>query len=553
MNRIVKRIISLIKHNSLSSIRKMKDDWNLETVGRRTWYSIGIALLLVYLCLLTLVVMLGTRFIELPLNTWSQFILIAIFLEQLLWTMDFFKKNKKIFLLDTRKFIHQLEEVRFLQLFSAFVLKSVIKSICVWYLFVFPVFIILFAIQQTTVHPLFIFLIGFIYFTFTCLFAMLFSYIPYIMNHVWRQLSHSKIISSVLFVISLTVPLLMGYGVYYVLSDGNMVQNIKYFLASPLFKQIFTCTPYVWIANHEHDMLTAFLSFTVGIFVIMILFYIWSATLKRLDLIPYTGISDVTRAPKIRLNDQSKIFRAIFQKDILFLLRIHGFFARNFGNMLYALMVFLGFGIPFIQNQFSTYPEIAIVSFSVLIAHFTYLLVGDALKMVLSVDGELKNQHLFQPNIKNAWQMVMPKISIYNLIVLLFSVFMSVLLAFLFKCSVPLIICLFVMFATSGFLYGLVYISSTALYPKKNWEHDYEIGESGKAQTFTHLYSGFIFIVSLQITGVTAYMMYTKSEIQTTVLNTASAGFILFTLLNYVIMFFYLKKINLFERIANHD
>ncbi|MEV2282484.1 hypothetical protein ABNF31_15885, partial [Paenibacillus larvae] len=58
---------------------------------------------------------------------------------------------------------------------------------------------------------------------------------------------------------------------------------------------------------------------------------------------------------------------------------------------------------------------------------------------------------------------------------------------------------------------------------------------------------------TLQITGVTAYMMYTKSEIQTTVLNTASAGFILFTLLNYVIMFFYLKKINLFERIANHD
>ncbi len=164
-------------------------------------------------------------------------------------------------------------------------------------------------------------------------------------------------------------------------------------------------TPYVWLAFRSHSVLV----FVCGVCgrrpLTAGMFKLWSATLKKMDLIPYMFLTNADFAPKLKLYRNNKIFHAVFQKDLLFLSRIDGFFIRNFGSMMYLFMLFLGFCIPLLSHHFIGYSAAAIVSAAVIIANFSYQLVGDALKTVLSVDGEIKISICFTgiSNMRGDW------------------------------------------------------------------------------------------------------------------------------------------------------
>ncbi|MCC9023245.1 hypothetical protein [Bacillus nakamurai] len=549
----VKQIVALIKYNTLSSFRKKKEDWSIPHLSNKLLSAIIISCICFYLILLGCGIVFGTKMVELPVKAWGQFVLIAVSLEQLFWSAGFFKENHHAFLLDTRKVIHQLKKVRFLQLFSVFIGQSLKKTIIIWYLFVFPVFLFLSSAGMSKVYPAAVFMLGTVYFCLNLFLSMLFSYVLYALTNIWSKLFYFKVMKGILFAFSLLIPLVIGYIVYLLVFGGHTMRDISDFMESPAFKQILMNTPYVFLAFRAHSVLFFVTALAAAGLLVIGLFKIWSATLKKMDLIPYIYLSKTDFSPRLQLNSKHKIFRAIFQKDLLFLLRIDGFFIRNFGSMLYLLMLFIGFSIPLLSHHFTGYSTAAVVSASVVIANFSYQLVGDALKTILSVDGEIKNQHLFHRNIKNAWQMVFPKVCIYNLSVLIYSFIISILITLFFPSSAALTIYLFIVFVCSGFLYSLAQISSTALYPKKNWEHLYEIGEAGKAKTYNNLYGSFIFIVSLQIAAITTYLIYKKPELETILIHSASGVLILFTLLNYGVMFLFLRRINMAERFANND
>ena len=63
------------------------------------------------------------------------------------------------------------------------------------------------------------------------------------------------------------------------------------------------------------------------------------------------------------------------------------------------------FCIPLLSHHFIGYSAAAIVSAAVIIANFSYQLVGDALKTVLSVDGEIKISICFTgiSNMRGSW------------------------------------------------------------------------------------------------------------------------------------------------------
>ncbi len=104
-----------------------------------------------------------------------------------------------------------------------------------------------------------------------------------------------------------------------------------------------------------------------------------------------------------------------------------------------------------------------------------------------------------------------------------------------------------------GFLYSLVQISSTALYPKKNWEHMYEIGEAGKQRRITTYTDLSFSLCRFKSVAITSYFIYKKPELETMLIHSASGIFVLFTLLNYGVMFLFLRRINMAERFANND
>lgn len=178
---IVKQIAALIKYNTLSSFRKRKEDWGIPQLNSKLLSAIIISLLCLYLVFLGCGVVFGTKLIQLPLSAWGQFVLIAVSLEQLFWAAGFFKEHHNAFLLDTRKVIHQLKKVRFLQLFSVFAGQAIKKTIFVWYLFVFPVFLFLSSAGMTGLRRSSYFSwASFIFFSiyfYLCCFLMLFIFL----------------------------------------------------------------------------------------------------------------------------------------------------------------------------------------------------------------------------------------------------------------------------------------------------------------------------------------------------------------------------------------
>ena len=117
------------------------------------------------------------------------------------------------------------------------------------------------------------------------------------------------------------------------------------------------------------------------------MFKLWSATLKKNGPYSLYVLTNADFAPKLKLYRNNKIFHAVFQKDLLFLSRIDGFLSETSAVCCICSCCFR-FCIPLLSHHFIGYSAAAIVSAAVIIANFSYQLVGDALKTVLSVDGK---------------------------------------------------------------------------------------------------------------------------------------------------------------------
>ncbi|MGX9290932.1 hypothetical protein ACSLGF_06835 [Bacillus sp. A015] len=553
MPSVLIQILSLIKYNTVSLIRKRIFDWNLQKISKKNWIFFFVGLIAIYLTLLSLAVFFGTKALKMPLNTWIQIVLIAIFLDQIIWAINYFKENYLHFLLDLRKHIHQLKHVRITQVLSVFFQKAIFKTIFIWFIFVVPISCLLYIFKQTDIHPVYIFCMGGIHLLLGLLLSMLTSFFIYFITVIWSKGVQLRLVKAIFFSISLLLPLALGYLVFYLTSEESLIEQIKFFITSETFSTLLKYTPYIWMAQYKYHWFILISVLIICMVLTIFMICVWVFVLRKLDLIPYSDLYSNKYKSKFKTADSMRVFHAVFQKDKLFIQRMNGFFIRNFGSMLYLLMLILGFGIPSIKNFFSAYPVVAVMASSVIVANFVYQLVGDALKMVLSVDGELKNQHLFQTNVKSLKQIILPKLCLYNLGVLILSVLLTLVFSLFIGHSIYLIIYIFIVFTTSGFLYGLIQISSTALYPKFNWEHVYEIGESGKAKTYSNVYSAFFFIFSLQITGFSTYLLYNNPKMETVILNVSSLIFFILTLLNYILMLLFLSKIKLSERFASND
>lgn len=156
--------------------------------------------------------------------------------------------------------------------------------------------------------------------------------------------------------------------------------------------------------------------------------------------------------------------------------------------------------MPVVQHFIDSTSPLFFLSIITVFAFAIFQIVGESLKMILAIDTEAKNIHLLVYTKYTMWDIVKEKWYIYFIftflvtffVVLLSSVFINVNI-FLYALSITIML-------TYGGLSGLFQIFSTALYPRINWEHPYEIGESHKANFIesilnnglTYLYTVFI-------------------------------------------------------------
>lgn len=540
----------IVKFNMLSKTRKKLDDWNLNHIGvKKAFYA-----LLSFIFLTSLLVFILSFYISkkymLP-HTYLQLLLVFIFIEQIASSLSFFKNNRDYFLKDERKIIHQNRRIRIVQLKSVLVYKTIEKAMLTSILILIPVLLALNLTQNSIIGIFDLLLILLMYFFVNFFFSLLFSYIPYILSILWSRALKSFIIKIIALIINLLVPVIIGFFGFYLLNKFNIVQSLYELSHTKIFYYFKVANPYQVIC--KNNISTDLIIVSILAVSCVLVYIIWSKTLERFDLIEYTKLNNRVYSNTIPLANKKKIFYCILHKDRAFLLRIDGFFFRNLGNMLFLVMFFLGFGFPFILRYFSGYPVQASIISAFLISSLFYQLVGDAIKMILSVELDLKNYHIFYSNVFNLWELAKPKLRNYNLIVWFLTIFLTFISFFWQPYFILIHFVFFIIFLCNGYLYSLIQTSSVLLYPKKNWEHFYEIGESSKAKTFQHIYEGCIFVIILQMISLVSFLLMKFSTFSSIILLSLGTVMIVFTLLNYLFSMLYLKKINMNERYILND
>ncbi|GAE92417.1 hypothetical protein JCM21714_1415 [Gracilibacillus boraciitolerans JCM 21714] len=540
----------LIRYNTISKTRKILDDWELRNTNlRRVLISIPFILLSASILIFFISFNLSNKF-PLPKGSYSSLLVTFIFIEQVLSSMSFFKNNKKIFLKDERKIIHQRRSVRILQFKSALILKTFWKSILTSFLFLLPILLSLYLTDNSELKLITLPLIIIMNFLINFLFSMLFAYIPYIVSIIWSKALRSIFIKIVFFIINLIVPIMIGLILFYLLKRFDVVQSLYEISTSTIFQHLNNVVPYHLFYNH---IITAIITIFVATIVCLAVYKLWDRSLNKYDLIEYTEIDNQIYPNKMKIDRKNKTYYSILQKDRAFLFRMEGYFFNNFGNMLFLIMLFLGFGFPFILKYFEDYPIQASLLLVFVISSLFYQLVGDAIKIILSVELDLKNFHLFHSNISNLWQLARPKLTNYNIIVCLLSTFLSLILLFWQSSQILLHFVFLVILLSNGFLHGLIQISSIILYPKLNWEHLYELGESSKAKTFTNIYEAFVFVFNLQLIGIVGFLLYKFKNMSLVILLSFTLIIVIFTILNYIFSILYLRKLNMNERYVIDD
>lgn len=159
-----------------------------------------------------------------------------------------------------------------------------------------------------------VFFLGFVYFLLNLFLSMLFSYVVYLLTNMWSKLFYLKIMKGVLFSVSLLVPLAVGYAVYLLVFGEYTAKDISSFTETPAFRNILMNTPYVWLAFSSHSALVFAAVFAAAVLLTAGMFKLWSATLKKMDLIPYMFLTNADFTPKLKLYRNNKIFHAVFSK-----------------------------------------------------------------------------------------------------------------------------------------------------------------------------------------------------------------------------------------------
>lgn len=538
---------SIVKYDFISTLRKKKEDWNISSVR-----NVVIGILLGGLYLLLMIISGGgayliIRLFEIKPADYFTVLLLFLSLEQVLWGLEFFKKHLKHFLLDINIFLHQIKAVRLQQVHALFFRESVKHTVIMWGGVALPMVLTLSLFFTPPAGFLRVLLGAFHYLLFSYIISSFFALFSFLGLHFFHRLLRNVISAMFILITSTVFPFTLGYGAYLAFNHfQSLIQEMKQ-LISPSLTQWF---PYVWL--FVADWKSFFFALAVALLASLLFYWLWEGMLRRLDLIAYLEISAPSASSYRNSFKESSARSAIFEKDRLYLTRVNRSFIQNMSNMLFLLMLFIGFAVPFITETFDKYPLVSFLTTATIIALLTYQFLGDGLKMIVSADAEAKNIHIFLGNVQSLWDIVAPKLRLYTFFVITISLPTILIFSFLTPFSIQVICYLVLLFFTSGLLHGIAQIASTALYPKLHWELVHEIGESGKASTYRNIYTLFLFVFYFQVVAISDFVLIRNGGAQW-ILWISDAIMLLVTALNYLVLKAFLQKIPLRERFVDHD
>lgn len=473
--KIFNSICAYIIFDLKNEYRKEGNDWGINIYK---WPKIRFVLMVFFVIfLLSSSILLSNLYFHYSEQKTLLLNLITIFIVAtfLLDTLFYFTKNKTVFLEDGLKILNSQSEFRFVRVISNFTL-SIAKKILFYILCIYiPVYLCTYTLS---ISNLIISLKIVLFFTFSLFFfTSILSLVQFNIHKIHFNKKSLKIFDLVRYIIIF----IMSFIIPFILIS---TYTNKDFLLE-LFKRMSSIN----INTYSKIILNFFESGQLFYLLLTILFissiltiYVWKKILFKKSLIIYNEINknDKDLSPFIMRNQ--KVF---FSKDCIHILRLDGWVLQYMIRGIIFILISSGIIIPiitkFLGSNYSTNLGISIV-----LALSIYQIIGDSLKILFSVDGEKNQFYIMKIREMNLWNITKEKFLLYAFIILFISILVS-LLSVSYSGKLIFSLVTFNTILTYGLSYGIIQIASTALYPKLNWEHYYEIGQSKKGEKLSNI------------------------------------------------------------------
>lgn len=473
--KILNSIFAYIIFDLKNEYRKEGNDWGLNIYK---WPKIRLFIMITFIILLLsssiLITSLYFYYSEkdtLLLNLVTLFIVVTFLLD----TLFYFTKNRRVFFEDGLKILNTQSNFRFIRVISNFIL-NIAKKILFYVMCIYiPVYLCTYSvnISNLTISLKIVLISIFSLYFFTTIFSL----IQFILHKSFLNKKSLKLFDLIryiiIFIIAFSIPFIL----------------ISTFTSKDFLLKLFKKLTFININTYSELIIKSiesgqlFYLLLITLFVLSIFTtYIWKKVLFKKSLIMYNEISKNDKDLSSFLLKSDKIF---FIKDFIHIIRLDGWILQYMIRAIIFILISAGVIIPvvtkFLGSNYSTNLGISIV-----LALSIFQIVGDSLKIIFAVDGEKNQFYIMKVRKINLWHITREKFSLYAFIILGISILVS-LLSIFYSGNLIFSLITFNTVLTYGLSYGIIQIASTALYPKLNWEHYYEIGQSKKGEKLSNI------------------------------------------------------------------
>lgn len=542
----IKKMIAIYLYERKSSIRKLFDDWGF-TISLT---KVKVTLTLVALFLPTVIFILtflGKNYIN--VEEFLSFAFLLLIVNLIFHSSGFYNRYKSYFLLDKSKAFQFYKNFRNLRLLSKIFAESIKHTLIYWCIIFLPFYV---GMQNgySWETVIMIILNTCIYLFGTIFFHLFFSYLLFLFSKAFQSVMINSLLSFLIFLFTCLILFWIPFSIIsYLLKQEDYMTYFMNIINGSFLSQL-DVNKYISLEVNNFTINGAILCFVILASLMMIL--LWSFTLRRTELLKYMNSQEKFR-PRYKETPFFKKRSPFFVKDLIYLTRLNEWWWEHLGRTFTVLSFLTGVTLPIVHIFIASSSPLYFVSITVLCSIYIYQIVGDSLRILLAIDREAKNMNLFMHRSFTLWELVREKFKIYQYFIVVSTMFIF-LITLLFTQLHPLKTLLVITLSYSfGFLTGLIQLSTTALFPKTNWEHVYEIGESHKASTYNDGLNTGLIIIFMAIPTV---LYFTDKYISIPFSIMAISIIILLTLLTfigYLLTKLYLLKIDLREVFIKND
>ncbi len=384
------------------------------------------------------------------------------------------------------------------------------------------VFLIIFIVEPVCIASTWIFgenvllllfgpIVTCLYYIFYLGFTGIIGFYGYKVIRQWN-LTAIRIVSNVIFII--VMGCILALSVFWLFFNKELTIEVLFDFVTGVSKNIMIPTNwYVYCLESliEGNQITFLTWFAVLIICSILVFSYFLRLTKYADIKPMFSLVMngtvksnfwIYKLCENLVAKSASNYNFILNKDIKSLMRVSEMVRYRLLKMFYVIAFIIGgvMGLGIIWQKFNV-GYWGVIFISILLSKLFCSFLGEGLLPITSIDSEKNNINLFLHRGVQPQKLFWSKLILHVCCLLVFNLGFIIIALPFFTFSIGMIItCLCLIFIFS-ITYGCIQVGVTAIYPKFDWEHYFEIGRSRRAVWLGNILSTIYLMLILQGAG----------------------------------------------------